>query len=116
MVIWDLEYNPNTNKLIAGTYARGIQTIDVTSLMTSVGIKNTTLIQSSVSIFPNPAVNEINIKASEKIKTISIIDQQGKVITNTTTQKINIENLARGVYNIVIETEKGKITKRFIKN
>jgi S-adenosylmethionine hydrolase len=84
--------------------------------MTSVGIKNTTLIQSSVSIFPNPAVNEINIKASEKIKTISIIDQQGKVITNTTTQKINIENLARGVYNIVIETEKGKITKRFIKN
>jgi photosystem II stability/assembly factor-like uncharacterized protein len=116
MVIWDLEYNPNTNKLIAGTYARGIQTIDVTSLMTSVGIKNTTLIQSSVSIFPNPAVNEINIKASEKIKTISIIDQQGKVITNTTTQKINNENLARGVYNIVIETEKGKITKRFIKN
>ena len=116
MVIWDLEYNPNTNKLIAGTYARGIQTIDVTSLMTSVGIKNTTLIQSSVSIFPNPAVNEINIKASEKIKTISIIDQQGKVITNATTQKINIENLARGVYNIVIETEKGKITKRFIKN
>jgi hypothetical protein len=116
MVIWDLEYNPNTYKLIAGTYARGMQTIDVTSLMTSVGIENTTLIQSSVSIFPNPAVNEINIKASEKIKTISIIDQQGKVITNTTTQKINIENLARGVYNIVIETEKGKITKRFIKN
>ena len=116
MVVWDLEYNPNTNKLIAGTYARGLQTIDVTSLMTSVGIKNTALVQSSISIFPNPTVNEINIKANGKIKTISIIDQQGKVFTKTTQQKINVEDLASGIYYAIIETEKEKVTKRFIKN
>lgn len=116
MVVWDLEYNPNTNKLIAGTYARGLQTIDVTSLMTSVGIKNTALVQSSISIFPNPTVNEINIKASEKIKTISIVDQHGKVFTKTTQQKINVEDLASGTYYAIIETEKEKVTKRFIKN
>ena len=116
MVVWDLEYNPNTNKLIAGTYARGLQTIDVTSLMTSVGIKNTSLAQSSISVFPNPTVNEINIKAAEKIKTISIIDQQGKVFTKTTQQKINVEDLASGIYYAIIETEKEKVTKRFIKN
>lgn len=116
MVVWDLEYNPNINKLIAGTYARGLQTIDVTSLMTSVGIKNTSLAQSSISVFPNPTVNEINIKAAEKIKTISIIDQQGKVFTKTTQQKINVEDLASGIYYAIIETEKEKVTKRFIKN
>ena len=116
MVVWDLEYNPNTNKLVAGTYARGLQTIDVTSLMTSVGIKNTTVTQSSVSIFPNPAVNEINIKTNEKIKTISIVDQQGKVLTKSAQQKIDIENIAAGVYYAIIETEKEKVTKKFIKN
>jgi hypothetical protein len=116
MVIWDLEYNPTTNKLIAGTYARGLQTIDITSLMTSVGIKNKTLVQSSISVFPNPAINEINIKASEKIKTVSIINQQGKVFTKSTQQNINIENLAAGIYYAIIETEKEKVTKKFVKN
>lgn len=115
MVVWDLEFNPNTNKLIAGTYARGLQTIDITSIMTSVGIKHTNIVSSNISIFPNPAINEINIKANEKIKSISIIDQQGKVFTKTTKQKINIEVLASGVYYAIIETEKEKVTKKFIK-
>jgi xyloglucan-specific exo-beta-1,4-glucanase len=115
MVVWDLEFNPNTNKLIAGTYARGLQTIDVTSIMTSVGIKHTNIVSSNISIFPNPAINEINIKVSEKIKTISIIDQQGKIFTKTTKQKINVEDLASGAYYAIIETEKEKVTKKFIK-
>ena len=116
MVVWDLDFNPNTNKLIAGTYARGLQTIDVTSLMTNVGIKNANITLSDIYIFPNPATNEINVKALEKVKSINIVDQQGKILTKTREQKINIETLAAGVYYAVIETEKGKVTKKFIKN
>ena len=116
MVIWDLEYNPNTSKLIAGTYARGLQTIDVTSLMTSVGIKNTSIVQSNISVFPNPAVNEITVKTSEKIKIINILDQQGKIVIKTAQQKINVEGLATGIYYAIIETDKEKITRKFIKN
>jgi hypothetical protein len=38
------------------------------------------------------------------------------VFTKSTQQNINIENLAAGIYYAIIETEKEKVTKKFVKN
>jgi hypothetical protein len=34
--VWDLAYNPSNQKLIAGTYAKSLQTIDVSATITKV--------------------------------------------------------------------------------
>ncbi|HQB78740.1 MAG TPA: T9SS type A sorting domain-containing protein, partial [Tenuifilaceae bacterium] len=73
-------------------------------------------------IYPNPFSNEINIEnlvAAKKVKVVNLlgqtlIDQQ---VSNETSTKINTENLASGIYLIVIEGKNGlravnKLVKR----
>lgn len=73
---------------------------------------------SSFNIYPNPVKNQLTITTeNERINSIKIIDVTGKtlktVVANTTT--INVSDLAKGLYILQIQTDKGIGTKRFIK-
>jgi photosystem II stability/assembly factor-like uncharacterized protein len=120
IVVWDLELNPSTNKLIAGTYARGIQTIDISTLLVniSVGIKNQSL-QTAISVFPNPAIDFVDITIPEniEIKTIEVFDLDGKkvLVQNLSNNKINVSELKSGIYHLVIETKTERIVKKLYK-
>jgi hypothetical protein len=54
---------------------------------------------------------------------IQLLDIQGRVISSTTGQKsdeelkitLNLEGIASGIYNCVIQTSQGKIVERIIK-
>ncbi|MCW3103352.1 MAG: hypothetical protein JWO09_1792 [Bacteroidetes bacterium] len=70
---------------------------------------------SEIIVYPNPASNVINISvgnANFSALTISIVDIQGKEVYNETdknvsaeyNKQINIENLAKGVYYIKMNT------------
>jgi PKD repeat protein len=73
-----------------------------------------------VSIYPVPADRFLVVGSEEKIASFTIFDQKGKEImheeADACRQKINIEQLAPGVYNIRIKTAKGQVTKAFIVN
>lgn len=71
----------------------------------------------SVTIFPNPIKSEFNIKnVSEIIESVRILDLQGKEILKTkSSEKIDLSNISSGIYLAVIETEKGFINKKIIK-
>lgn len=102
-------------------YGRGV-CIDDIKLYEGSPVSTPTNELENARIYPNPFSNEINIEnlvAAKKVKVVNLlgqtlIDQQ---VSNETSTKINTENLASGIYLIVIEGKNGlravnKLVKR----
>jgi hypothetical protein len=72
--------------------------------------------QNSVSVYPNPTTNRINIKIQGTIDSIEVYDVMGmRVAQNKNTNGIDLNNLKSGVYFLNI-TDNGKLTtKKVIK-
>lgn len=85
------------------------------SLPSSISENN---INNNITIFPNPVKDQLTITTeNEKINSIKIMDVTGKttkIVTENTTN-INVADLAKGLYILQIQTDKGIGTKRFIK-
>ena len=60
----------------------------------------------------------INIQSDEVIKLLTVFDLSGKKLLQTSenTNQIDVTNFKSGVYLLVIETKKGTVTKKIIKN
>ncbi len=67
-----------------------------------------------ISIYPNPATNEITIEIKEK-GSISIYNVLGKMIIETKEKKIDVSGFAKGIYFIEVTTAKGIERKKFVK-
>jgi photosystem II stability/assembly factor-like uncharacterized protein len=118
--IWDIEYDAANTKLIAGTYARSIQSIDVSNLALTTGLQTSISSTSSVlEVFPNPANTSISLKTSvSKIDQLQIIDASGKTVLNpetNLTNSIDISSLASGLYFVKIVANDKTELKRFVK-
>ncbi|MGB1308006.1 MAG: FG-GAP-like repeat-containing protein [Oceanihabitans sp.] len=74
----------------------------------------------SLSIFPNPVADNINIKTAAVLnnKIASIFDINGKRVLNKklTSNSINVSKLQSGVYILRIESNGKTINRKFIKN
>ena len=76
----------------------------------------------NVSVYPNPVNDRLYIEAETEIEEVVIYDVYGRVqnLRNLETQKlrnsIDLSNLKSGIYFVKINTEKGNIVKRIIKN
>lgn len=96
-------------------------TISVTTLQT---VKVENMENLSLSIYPNPASQEIVIQSgNETLNSISIIDLQGKVLMNlmltinpNESQVIDISTITKGCYFVIATCNDGsrKITKLII--
>jgi photosystem II stability/assembly factor-like uncharacterized protein len=77
----------------------------------------------TVNTFPNPAADKITLdfsKASVHNIHIAVYEVSGKVafqenITVADKEMIDISELGQGMYFLVIDTDQGKLTKKFIK-
>ena len=71
----------------------------------------------AVNLYPNPTSDRLTINSEDQILGIKIIDVAGKIILETkdAPSSIDISQFINGVYFVLIETEKGTVTKRFIK-
>ncbi|MCO5258846.1 MAG: GEVED domain-containing protein [Crocinitomicaceae bacterium] len=85
------------------------------------GIENVEL--SAITLSPNPTDDMVMINMGNTYNNVSIrvIDITGKeviskAITNDDTVLLDVRNLTSGVYQVVITTETGRVTKRMIKN
>ncbi|WP_456439806.1 T9SS type A sorting domain-containing protein [Psychroserpens sp.] len=79
-----------------------------------------TEILSEITLFPNPTSDYINIympNGNQITKTV-IYDLNGKQVYQSTKhiEKINISNFSNGTYLLILETEKGRISKKILKN
>jgi polyhydroxybutyrate depolymerase len=69
---------------------------------------------SNVTIYPNPASNSITVEA-ENISIIEIFDLDGSLIVRSDKKQIDVSDLAKGVYSVVIISPKGRSVKKLIK-
>tara|TARA_R100000306_G_scaffold7511_4_gene10174 strand:- start:21965 stop:24442 length:2478 start_codon:yes stop_codon:yes gene_type:complete len=116
----ELEINNETDMIYAATYGRGLWASPVEVPTLSVDDK---ISEESVSLYPNPTNDELNIKLSQNLEAdIRIFDTLGKLIiyqpnvTISGSYSVGVSGLNNGIYFVRINTEAGTVTKKFIKN
>ncbi|HWY39051.1 MAG TPA: T9SS type A sorting domain-containing protein [Bacteroidia bacterium] len=89
--------------------------LDQTS--TSIGIIEHDLLNSNLSIYPNPATNSLFIQAAGKIKTITCTNYLGQAAdVKFENNSVNISSFSKGLYFLTVTSEDGKTnTQKFIK-
>lgn len=82
----------------------------------SLGINEVNLSQN-VSIYPNPVKSQIYLNTDEKIESMNIVDLYGKTIVSNIMVNtiIDVTSLSNGIYFLQISTDKGLVSKKFIK-
>ncbi|MFY0671912.1 MAG: T9SS type A sorting domain-containing protein [Bacteroidia bacterium] len=76
-------------------------------------------LDKSISVFPNPFNDEIQINSDRVIETVKVFNANGQLVSYKTPNKnlvsIDLETQAKGMYFIRIYTEKGTFSKRILK-
>jgi hypothetical protein len=76
-------------------------------------------LNNAIQIFPNPVRNELNISIVDNltIQSLQIIDLSGKSVQMfiNSTRQVDVSTLSQGIYFVKIETDKGTVVKRFVK-
>lgn len=84
---------------------------------TSTGVNENDDLNPDVILFPNPAQNEIFIKADASLSNVLILDYIASFIFESNEKTIDISGLPGGIYFAKITTEKGDMfTRKFVKN
>ncbi|GEQ85525.1 hypothetical protein ULMS_10330 [Patiriisocius marinistellae] len=113
----NLSINEYTFQADAGTYDNRFT---VHFQQETLGLTNTNA--ENIKLYPNPTNGIITISSQNAIiNKIKIFDPRGREIVNikkvsNNTYKINLATLDTAVYYAIIETDKGTITKKIIKN
>ncbi|MBP1645902.1 MAG: hypothetical protein H6Q16_1477 [Bacteroidetes bacterium] len=75
---------------------------------------------NSITLYPNPANKEVNISSQNIINSIEVFNSLGQKIYHSdikaNEKSIDINSLSKGVYIIGINTDKGYIRKKLIKD
>ena len=68
-------------------------------------------------MYPNPVKNTLNIKSQEAISNVAVYDLLGKVVisSNKVNNFLDVSALSNGVYIIKLTSDKGVVTKKFVK-
>ena len=72
---------------------------------------------NTISLYPNPAQEVLNISSSNSITKIEVYDLLGKkVASNDNASNVNVADLEKGAYIVIVEQENGSVVaKQFIK-
>jgi hypothetical protein len=86
----------------------------VPSALGTAEFENTT---NTISLYPNPAHEVLNISSTNSITRIEVYDMQGRnVASNNNASNVNVEGLVKGVYIVKVMQENGSVVaKQFIK-
>jgi photosystem II stability/assembly factor-like uncharacterized protein len=113
--VFDIDFNPGTNRLFVGTFARGMQSIDISNIT---GLSKVIQNDYSISLFPNPAIGILNIRTDiSKIEKKSIYNLKGQLILEdfTSSKQLNVSSLQKGYYLLVLNSNGSKVVKKFVK-
>lgn len=74
---------------------------------------------ASVTVYPNPVINTVNLSAASTITSVQLYDIQGRLLqintVNSENAVIDISNRQSGVYFIKVITEKGSKVEKLVK-
>lgn len=74
-------------------------------------------IENKMSIYPNPVTNMLHISTEDNINKLSIYNINGSLIRNyeNINNTIDVSSLIKGMYILVVQTDKGITQNKFIK-
>ncbi|MCF8320274.1 MAG: T9SS type A sorting domain-containing protein [Flavobacterium sp.] len=103
----------NINPLTNSVYVDSIVFDNIVPLATA-DFGNT---NNTISLYPNPAKEVLNISSSNNITKIEVYDMQGRnVVSNNNSTNVNIAAIGKGAYIVKVVQENGNIvSKQFIK-
>ena len=123
VVVEMIKARQTDHTLVIGTHGAGVFSAVIDEYWKLTGVeelKETNKI--SVSLFPNPCSDQVFIDVKERLKSIIVYDQLGRVVINknyTTYQvqeQLNISNLNKGIYFVEVKTSGGKSKETLIKD
>jgi len=95
---------------------------DLVVNVTSDGLLSTgeeTFLDNDITLFPNPAVNDLTISSREVIEDVRVYNISGQVVleksVNTTDDLLDVSRLTSGIYLMQITSNGTSVTKKFIK-
>ena len=103
---YDLEYNPVTNLIIAGTFGRGLQTFDLNQIDLNVDVATYDPQLDAVSVYPTVVESLINIDNPAGIEfSLNIYDASGKLINTyqNTQPSYSLDHLTSGIFYLQIK-------------
>ncbi|MEI6433849.1 MAG: T9SS type A sorting domain-containing protein [Bacteroidota bacterium] len=103
------------NVSLTVTNPNGTNSVTKTNYIYVGGVGMNDISAPAVSVFPNPASDQINIICGDQIQKITLLDISGKEVYSGVEKNINISKLQTGIYFIRTVTGKGVSTIRFIK-
>ncbi len=101
------EFVGTTSKISEGF----IQVLDEDNTLSILNVET-----HSLSLYPNPSKNTLNVKYSGIIDYIEIYNIQGQLVLITSEHIIDVSQLLSSTYILKIKTNNSFITKRFIKD
>lgn len=94
--------------------------LDDVTINATLSIKANELNENDISIAPVPIVNSfsVNIENNIAVKNVSIIDLNGRTVLvfDKQMESYNVSSLMSGIYVIAINSEKGTVYKKVVKN
>jgi len=83
---------------------------------TTLEVEDPILDESAFHMYPNPTSDMIQFTQAEKIKEVTIFNQEGKKILSSHQSKISVAALPSGIYHVRILLNNGEVmTKKLVK-
>ncbi len=97
---------------------RWVFMVDDISVDFTVGVPDIQTEENAVSVFPNPATNQITIVSANEITEVDIYNYVGQMVYSSvaknTTMTLNTSSLSTGVYFIKVKSEVGITTRKLM--
>jgi Ni/Fe-hydrogenase subunit HybB-like protein len=120
VIINELEINSLDNKIYAASYGRGLWASPL--VVPTIGVASF-LSNNDILIYPNPAKERIQLLLQDSFEAdLRVFDTSGKLViyrpnvSISNEYAIDISKLNKGLYFLRINSNKGVLTKKIIKN
>lgn len=120
VIVNELEINQADGKIYAGTYGRGLWASPKYGVVLGT---NEVLTSNLVTLYPNPTASTLKILYQGEVEMdIRVFDMTGKLVAFEPDVVLNsqhtmdVSHLQSGIYFVRMNSGKGVVTKRFIKN
>lgn len=95
--------------------AGNISTCDFTITVNQVLNSADSPLNNSISIYPNPATDYLTIDSQGRIHQIRILTLAGHLMVQTTDKIVDLTSFQSGIYLLQIETDRGTVVQKIIK-
>lgn len=102
----DYDFDGNTVRAYIATTDLGVIQYEISDVLS---VRQNVAANNPVSIYPNPASDQINVFAKDsKVEQVSIYAISGQKVMESASENINVAALTEGVYMVRIQTGNGK--------